>query len=67
MGELAITITDLHHCPECSHHNPMMFQNEKDEKWWIACGYRDCEYKTKDYTELLDACAEWGLKPDELS
>lgn len=65
MGELGITITDLSHCPDCGHYNAMIFQNEKNEKWWIACGYRSCEHKTKEYAELLDASDEWGLKEAE--
>jgi hypothetical protein len=64
MGELSITITDLSHCVECERNNAMIFQNEKNEKWWIACGYRKCEHRTKEYVELLDACSEWGLKPE---
>lgn len=65
MGELGITITDLGQCPDCGFNNPMIFQNEKSEKWWVACGYRKCEHRTKDHKELLDAADEWGLRPSD--
>lgn len=62
MGELEITITDLAPCSDCGYSNSMIFQNEKNDKLWIACGYRKCEHKTKEYNEMLDAADEWGLK-----
>jgi hypothetical protein len=62
MGELGIGVTDLTGCTECGFHNQLIFQIEKNDKWWIACGYRRCEHKTKEHSELLDACDEWGLK-----
>ena len=62
MGELGIGVTDLTGCVECGFHNPLIFQIEKNDKWWIACGHRRCEHKTKEHVELLDACDEWGLK-----
>jgi ssDNA-binding Zn-finger/Zn-ribbon topoisomerase 1 len=65
MGELGITISDLDACPDCGHYNGMIFQNEKNEKYWIACGYRKCEHKTKESKELLDVADEWGLRESE--
>lgn len=64
MGELGIGVTDLHWCPSCGHGVAMIFQSEKLD-WWVACGYRTCGYRTKEHPELLDACSEWGLKPNE--
>lgn len=65
MGELGIGITDLAACPSCGFVNPMIFQNEKDEKWWVACGHRQCEHRTKHHAELLDAADAWGLRSAE--
>jgi hypothetical protein len=65
MGELGITIMDLGACPICGYHNPMIFQNEKNEKFWIACGHRRCEFKTKENKELLEPADEWGLAESE--
>ena len=65
MGELEIGVTDLAACPTCGMLNALIFQVEKNDKWWVACGYRKCEHKTKAHTELLDACDEWGLKASE--
>jgi hypothetical protein len=65
MGELNIGITDLAPCTDCGYNNPLIFQVEKDETWWIACGYRRCEHKTEHYAELLDAADAWGLRSAE--
>lgn len=65
MGEeFGMTITDLGPCADCGMHNGMIFQEKtkKDEdRWYIACGYRKCEHKTKTHKELIDAGDEWGL------
>jgi len=65
MGELAITVDDLDRCSGCGHNHVLIFQTAK-EKWWVSCGFASCGKKTKEYTELLDACDEWGLKPSEV-
>jgi hypothetical protein len=64
-GELGITISDLDSCHECGMNNPMIFQNEKNNKYFIACGYRKCEHRTREYKEDLDAADKWGLKASE--
>ena len=66
MGELEIGITDLAECKECGVYNALIFQVEKSNKWWVACGYLKCEHKTKEHKELLDACDEWGLKASDV-
>lgn len=65
MGDLGITINDLGACPACTFNNPMIFQREKSQKWWVSCGHRRCEHTTKEHIELLDAADEWGLKASE--
>lgn len=63
MGELGITINDLGPCPECAGNHTMIFQDRKNEKWYVACGYHTkCGHRTKSHKELLDAADEWGLK-----
>lgn len=62
MGELEIGVTDLAECKDCGFSNSLIFQNEKNEKWWVACGYRKCEHRTKEHVELLDAADAWGLR-----
>ena len=63
MGDLGITTIDLGECKSCVHTVPMIFQEEVNDEtmWYIACGYRDCGYKSELGSELLDVADKWGI------
>jgi hypothetical protein len=60
MSELNDVMQMLGECKECGHVIPMMFDDEK-RGWNIACGYRQCQHKTKHHKELIQAADEWGF------
>ena len=62
MGELGISVVNLGPCSICGCNQPLIFQEEKSEKWFVSCGKKvQCGNETKKHKELLEAASEWGI------